>query len=244
MKRTLALGLVASLVVGFGCGYNSYEKRLENTLDEMRYIQRLDDSLIPPPEGPFKDFPMYIRPPKGMTLSSNFVMTADLPAGQFDLAASFIGEGAESRRMLHVLARRKAAKPAQQKGAPPPPEPVPQQPFNDAVVGVLRAVYGDSEALAAPQYQKETKRQNAYNRLIFTAANGNIIRVYLYKKDTYDVALIWDTPAGQEKDAAATNARDLTLQSFAVGRKAQNAFAGVGGEGGAEGGGEESATPF
>ncbi|HEV3163609.1 MAG TPA: hypothetical protein VGZ22_06175 [Isosphaeraceae bacterium] len=251
MKRVLALALTAAVVVGWGCGLNSYEKRLDKTLDDMRFIIRLDENLIPAPtDSKFKDFPMYLRPPKGMALSTSFVLAADVPEGQFDLTASFLGDGAEAGRNLHVLGRRKAAKKTPPKaGAPPQAEPVAQHPFNEEVIALLRGAYGESEALATPQYQTEKKRHNEFRRLIFTASNGNIIRVYLYKKEPYEAALVWDIPADRDKDAAATNARDLTLQSFAVGRRAESYFSGALTEGASSSGGEatggsEGATPF
>ncbi len=45
MKRAAAVVLGASLVLILGCGTQSYETRLDKTLDNMRYQKRLDDNL-------------------------------------------------------------------------------------------------------------------------------------------------------------------------------------------------------
>jgi hypothetical protein len=244
MKRLLALLLTAMLLLTFGCGKSIYERKLNDTLDDMKFRQRLDALLIPAPtDAKFRDFPLFIRPPKDMALSSNFVLVADLPAGQFDLAASFLSQ---SKGNLHVLGRRKTAKKAAPKGGAPPPPEAPKGPFDTDVITLLRGVYGEVPQLQTPQYQTETKKGNQYRRLIFNASNGNGVRVFLYKRDPYDVALIWDAPATLERSGSLSSARDLTLQTFAVHRKAQNSFAGgvTSGEGGEAGGGSEGATPF
>jgi hypothetical protein len=252
MKRLLALLLTATLLLSWGCGKSIYDRKLNDTLDAMKYRQRLDAFLIPAPSGAkFKDFPLYIRPPKDMPLSTNFVLVADLPLGQFNLAESFLSQ---SKGNLHVLGRRKTAKKAAPKGAAPPPPEAPKGPFDQDVIALLRGVYGaDLPQLQTPQYQNETKTapggspSNQFRRLIFNASNGNAIRVFLYKKEPYDVALIWDAPAALERSGSLSSARDLTLQTFAVGRRAQNAFAGGvtpgdSSEGG--GGGDEGTTHF
>jgi hypothetical protein len=251
MKRLWASVMAAMLVLVWGCGYATYEYRLNQTLEDLKYRQRLDDNLIPAPaDAKFKEFPMYIRPPKGMALSREFVM-AELPAGQYDLSATFFEQG---KGTLHVLGRRKtAAKKATGKNAPQQPEPAaPRGPFVQDVTTLLQSVYGANEKLQDPQFQNDTTKKTALKRLIFDASNGDVIRVYLYQKDPYDVALIWDIPAAADRDTKLIGARDLCLQSFAVGRRANDSFAGslssseTGGEAGAAGGGAgaETPTPF
>jgi len=250
MKRVSAVLISAAVVLVCGCGKKSYEERLEYTLADMRYRQQLDQSLIEAPSEPkFKNFPLYIRPPKGMQLSTQFVMLneADLPPGQFDLATSFTSQ---EKGNLHVLGRAKAAKKAPAKNAPPAQPAEPQRPFDAEVLAILLRVYPNVDALATPKFDNENKKSNQYRRLIFNSPNGNVVRVYLYKRDPYDVALIWDTPAAPDQNPGLTNARDLCLKSFAAGRRAVRYFSGSmseseGGEaapGG--GGGAESATPF
>jgi hypothetical protein len=245
MKRVSVVLVTAVLVLGWGCGRRSYEDRLDYTLEQMRYRKRLDTYLIPAPTDPkFKDFPLYIRPPKDMTLSTQFLMLneADLQ-GQFDLAATFVSPGAGN---LHVLARRKAAKKAPAKNAPEPAQPAEaQRPFDQEVTAILARVYPNVEAITTPKFDSDTKKSNNFKRLVFNSPNGNVVRVYLYKREPYEVALIWDTPVAQDRSTAT--ARDLCLESFAVGRRAANYFGGRMSEGeGAEGGGGggESAQPF
>jgi hypothetical protein len=248
MRRASAVLLTATLLLCVGCGRRSYDLRLEHTLDDLRYRQRLDQFLIPAPTDPkFKDFPMYIRPPKGMTLSSQFVMLndADLPPGQFDMSVSFTSRSGN----LHVFARRKAAPKPTGKDAPQVPVPTePQRPFEPEVLRILAEVY-PAEALQTPNFANETKKPNEYRRLIFRSPNDNVVRVYLYKRDQYDVALIWDIPAAEDANATLATARDLTLQSFAVGNRANNYFSGSmseseRSEAASESGGAESAQPF
>lgn len=246
MKRLASLLLSAGLVLAAGCGYNNYQYRLEHTLAELQYRMRLNKALDPAPEdAKFKEFQLYIRPPKGMALSNQFV-PAELPAGQYDLAASFISQ---EKGGLHIVGRRKAPPKKASKNAPAPPEPVARGPFQTDVMTLLAAVYGDNEKLAAPKFQNEKKRANSFKMLVFTAANNNVIRVYMYQKPPYDLALIWDTPAAADRDAELRTGRELCLESMAVGNRARQQFEGgvSGGEeggGGAEGGSEETASPF
>jgi len=249
MKRVLASLLTAVLIFVWGCGYNSYQSRLEYTLEQMKYRQRLDDNLIPAPTDPkFRDFPMYIRPPKGMTLAREFVM-AELPPGQYDLAVTFFEQ---DKGTLHVLGRRKTAKKAASKNAPQQPEPAaPRGPFVQDITSLLMSVYGANDVLQNPQFQTDTAKKSAFKRLIFNASNGDVVRVFLYQKDPYEVALIWDIPAAVDRDPKLLRARDLCRESFALGRRANDSFSGSlssgeqGSEGAAGGGaGAETPQPF
>jgi hypothetical protein len=250
MKRVAVLAAMASLVTACGCGMKVYDARLNATLEVLKYRQKLDANLSPAPtDAPFKDFPLFIRPPKDLTPSKQFLMVSALPPGQYELAASFYSQ---DKGNLHVLGRRKEAKKAPAKGAPPPPPSAPRGAFDTDVIALLRSVYGEVPQLQTPQFQTETKQGNEYlpkkqyRRLIFTAANGNVVRVYFYKSEPYDVALIWDLPAAQDKSGASSNARDLTLASLSVGRPALRQLTGGGGgeEEGAGGGGNEGVTAF
>lgn len=246
MKRLSTLLASLALVLAVGCGFKGYEDRLDRTLEELRYRIRLDKALDPAPaDAKFKEFQLYIRPPKGMALSTQFV-PAELPAGQYDLAASFI---AQDKGGLHVLGRRKSAPKKASKNAPAPPEPVARGAFQSDVMQLLTVVYGDNEKLTAPKFQNETKRANKFKMLVFTAPNNNVIRVYLYQQPPYDLALIFDTPAAAERNTELRTARELCLESMAVGSRARLLSEGgtpdaeaEGGKGG--GGSEEPATPF
>src|SRR3982751_5112095 len=120
MQRATALLVTAGAVLLGGCGVQSYNRRLEFTLENLKYRQRLDQYLADAPtEAQFKDFPLFVRPPKGMELAKTITM-ADLPPGQYDLAASFLGK---TNGSLHILARKKAVKKAAPKKNEPPPPP-------------------------------------------------------------------------------------------------------------------------
>jgi hypothetical protein len=248
MKRLVALLLTATLLLSVGCGTKIYEQKLNSTLEEMKYQQRLNKYLIDAPTDPkFKDFPLFIRPPKDMAASNQFVMLAELPKGQYDLATNFLST---AKGNLYILGRRKEAKKAPAKGQPPPEPPVPRGKMEDDVIALLRTVYGaEVPELQTPKLQNETKKANQFKRLVFTASNGHVIRLYFFEREPHDIALIWDTPGSAAKDGSLDTARDLALQSFAVGRRAQTYFAvGASGAegtdaGGAGGPGAETAAP-
>jgi hypothetical protein len=237
MKRgSVLLWGVGLLAIG-GCGLRDYERRMDETLEAMKYRQRMDQYLDPASQDPrLKDFGLYLRAPRGMSLAGQFQM-ADIPEGQYDLAATYFGT---TNGSLHVLGRRKAAKKASSKNAP---EPAAQRgKFRDDVLNLLAGVYSGGDPSQLPKPQPVTKRHHKYDRLIFTSpANNNLIQAYLLSEDSYEVALVWDTPAGMDKDATLNRARDMTLEALEVGRKALREFGG-GGAGGPAAGGE--ATPF
>lgn len=245
MKRLAALLVSATLVMSWGCGMKSYEIRLEKTLEAMRYSRDLDENLTPAPtDKRFREFPMYIRAPKDMPLSANFVMAADVPVGRYDLTASFVGQSKDSpgTRALHVIGRRKAPPKKQAKKDAPAQPDAPRGPFEGDVFALVGSVYGANDALANPKPQNEKKRNNPYRRIIFSASNGNVVRIYLYKKENYEVALVWDVPGTVDKNANYMKARDLCLQSFAVGKLAEQYFSGNASAGEAEG--EAAPAPF
>lgn len=246
MKRVVAL-LVSSALVGLiGCGLSSYEIRMQRTLDNLKYRQRLDANLGPPADAKFKELSVFVRPPKGLAKSEALMLT-DKP-GMFDLQATFFGSpatpaaGGESAPAstaplrLHVLARLKN-KPKPAKGAPPPP-PTNRGKFSDDVRALLAEDYANQEALSIPA-KPVTKRGNKFQSLIFQAGNSDTIQAWLINQSGFDVALIWQIPPGLEKSSGA--ARELTLESFAVGNKAQNLFANGGVDDELGGGGGEAA---
>jgi hypothetical protein len=246
MRRLLALAASVSLVVILGCG-KSYERRLEATLTRMKYQQRLDKYLNPPEEGKFKELAIYLRTPKSMSPAQQPGLAVD--PGAYDLIATFLDLGGASANAaeapqagirLHVLARVKRPKKAPKKGEPPPPPESPRGDFMADVRSVLASELGNSEAALSGTPKADTKRTNAYKRVIFTAGNGDIIKAYFYKMDVYDVALIWDIPTAVEKETST--GVELCLESFAVGNRAVNLFQGgtdddLAGEAGGGGGG-------
>jgi hypothetical protein len=251
MKRIGVLAASMSLVVVLGCG-KSYERRLEATLTRMKYQQRLDQYLNPPEEGKFKELGIYLRTPQPMSPAQQPGLAAD--PGAYELIATFLdlggaeakGDEAPPGIRLHVLARVKRPKKAPKKGEPPPPAEAPRGDFISDVRSLLAGELGNNEGALSGTPKADTKRSNAYKRVIFTAGNGDIIKAYFYKLDIYDVALIWDIPTAAEK--ATSTGVELCLESFAVGSRAANLFQGGtddelegeagGGAGGVVGGGQ------
>lgn len=229
MRRFWVLVASATLLPALGCaGRASYEKRMETTLNLLRYTRRLNQNLMPPPtEKKFTDLAIFVRPPKEETPAKAFQLRT--PEGQFDLEASF---NDKTESALHVLARVKRPKKPAAKGAAPPPAtpPAARGEFTSDVVGVLSEVFGPSDALQASKFKDETKSsiegapKNQFKRLIFTAGNKEV-GVYIYKQDIYDVALIfvYDTKIR----STISSKIDLCLGSFAVGPRANRLYTGA-----------------
>jgi hypothetical protein len=237
MKRALAVLCCATLTVAVGCGERSYERRLDKTLADMKYRQRLDQYLIPPVQGKFKELGIFLRPPKPLAQSTQFLLTSAEP-GKYDLESSFFNQGAPTGLRLHVLARRKQAKKAPTKGAAPPADTANRGPFQQDVLSLLASNFGAAEALQNPRVQNVSAKRNAFKRITFPSPTGSDVRVYLYNRDPYDVALVWDIPKG-----TTSTGIDLCLESFAVGPKAIRQFEGGVGDEEAAGGKGTEASP-
>lgn len=261
MSRALAVVTSAAmlLTLALGCGYRSYETRLASTEKNEQYNITLNANLEPAPTDDFQKLGFYVRPPKGLEKSKTFA-PAQLPEGQYDLATTFRGPAPDPEGkaatiatglQLHVLARKKTPKKAQQakKEVEVAPE-VPRGPFEADVRALLGAIYG--EAATANEPKVVTKRANSFRRLAFQSGGNNQIynvNVYFYTlksgQDEYDAALIWEIPANRTQ-LAGTDPIDLTLESFAVAARANNLFSSGGAVdlGGGIPGGPEGATPF
>ncbi|WP_435005286.1 hypothetical protein P12x_003181 [Tundrisphaera lichenicola] len=209
------LGLVAVP----GCGREGYEKRQAKTLNQLEYTRRLQKNLMEAPnEKKFTDLAIYIRPPKEQALAK----TGQLPVGegQFDLDASF---NDKTESVLHVLARVKRPKKPPTKGEAPPPPPAARGEFVADVLGVLTSVFGSPEGLQTPKFSEESKKGNRFRRLIFTADNKEV-KVYTYKLDNSEVALIFVYDPALR--GALSSKIDLCLESFATGAKATRLYNG------------------
>ncbi len=240
MRRVMAMVATMIFVLSGGCGSNSYEYRLNATLDSMRYRKRLDDNLMPPPPkgiAPFEELSIFLRPPKNLAQSKEFQMTV-LEPGQFDLQSSFFEE---NKQNLHVLARVKKPKsPASKKpAAPTPGDTAVRGEFNRDVVGLVGNVFGVADDLGIEKFKEVEKTPNKFKFYTFPTS-GKTVQVYLYKFDPYEVALIFDFPSSEL--ANLSSRITLALESFAVGGRAKKRFAGtMSDEVSAEGGTTESA---
>ncbi len=223
MRRILAAMVTGALLVAAGCS-GRYDKRMDLTLEALKYTKRLDDNLQPPAsDGPLKELAIYVRPPKTLVEAKEFGLGA-VQAGLFDVERTFY-EG--SKTFLHVLARVKTPKKAAAKGAPPEAAPAARGNFNTDVLGVLKGVFGEDDSLSVEKFKDDPHRSNSYKRAIFaTTANGKPaeVQVYLFKNEPYDVALIFVSDPAEK--AALASKINLCLESFAVGNKARSKFSG------------------
>jgi len=216
MRRVLAmLGTMALLVLG-GCGAKSYDKRMDQTLENIRYQDRLNRLLIPAlSQGKWQELSIYLRPPKNLAQTKAW-MLAETEEGKFDQQASF-AEG--KKQSMHVLARVKRAKTPGKKAAPAPT--VDRTNFNGDVLAVLNESYKPPEDLDIAKF----KNKNDFKYHTFQM-NDRSVEVYLYnKKGPYEVALIFEYP--RKEQAELFKKIELCLESFAVGEQARRRFSGA-----------------
>ena len=250
MRRVWVILASASLLVAWGCG-NSYELRLNKTLDDMKYRKRLDDMLMPHlTKNKFEDLRIFVRPPKKLELAKEFMLLPLPDPGKFDLEASLVetakagdsptpgGEppqpGAEAaksaeapKQSMHVVARVKLPKnPAAKKKAV---EPANRLEFNTDLLALVNSTYAPAEKETIDRYKVTSKRFNSFKQHSFTVGE-KYVQVYLYvpknatKNEPYEVALIFEYPRAEHNSLVGKI--DLCLESFAVGDKAKNAFSG------------------
>lgn len=220
MRRALALAASAALIIIGGCGFGSYEKRLEMTIEDMKYQDRLNRLLTAPLKGKFEEMSIYLRPPKNLAQTKEW-MLAPVEEGKFDLDASFLEPQKQS---MHVLVRIKQPKSAGKKGAAPKVDTANRANFNADVFAVLNEFYKPPEDLSPTKVKSETKRANDYKFQTITVGDKNV-QIYLYKHEPYDVALIFEYPKSQQADVFSKIG--LCLESLAVGEKARRYFAGA-----------------
>ena len=219
MRRLLMLSISGALILALGCTQR-YEKRMDQTITELKYERELNKYLDPAPaEGKLKELDIYVRPPKGLVASKEFLLPGVQP-GQFDVERTF-HEGTKS--LLHVLARKKMAKKAPAKGAPAEP-PVARGDFNSDVLKALKEAFGDDENIALEKFKDDPHKANKFRRAIFTS-NGKKVEVFLTKVDPYDVAIIYVFDPADDK-VIEPKIR-YSLEAFALGDKAKNKYAGT-----------------
>jgi hypothetical protein len=242
MRRVWVLLATASLVAAWGCG-NSYNFRLERTLDDMRYLKRLDDNLTPAPtKGKLEELLIFVRPPKNLQPAKEFLLPLPDPS-KFDLAISFLesqaasevqqpsegptgAEAAKStggpKQSLHMIARVKRPK---NPNAKKKEEPVVRGEYIRDVLALLNAAYAPPEELTPEKFKETKKKLNTFRHHSFDVGGKNI-QVFLYvpKNDPYEVALVFEYPKSEHSNLFSKI--ELCLESFAVGLRARNAFSG------------------
>ena len=221
MNRVIAMIVAGIFVLAVGCGTQSYEKRLEKTIENINYQKRLNANLTDAPaKGKLEELQIYLRPPKNMTGPTETFKLAVVEPGRFDLESSFIEPEKQS---LHLLARVERPKAPTNK-APTPAETVPPGDFNAEVVDLVKSVYGVE--LDVGQFKEDNRRENTFRSKTIDL-NEKTVQVYLYggKNSPHKVALIFEYPK-TERNAVDPKIA-LCLESFAVGERARRAFAGV-----------------
>lgn len=230
MRRVIATLLSASFIIICGCGKGSYDKRIDITLDNLKYQSELNKKLAVAPaatDGKFHDLAIYLRPPKGEAYVKTFFLGEPTP-GLFDLTESFTDKA--TGHSLHTIARVKQPKKTPTKGQPAPTEEpvVARGEFGSDVLAFLQQVYGSAEEIQPAKLKSESKKGNAFKKLSFVTVGANnastTVQVFIMKKDAHDVALVFVMPTADLAKQLRTI--DLCLESFAVGAKAKTAYSG------------------
>lgn len=236
MRRVLATLGTAALLLAGGCGMKSYETRLNRTLENMQYQDRLNKLLTEPlTKGKWEELSVYLRPPKNLAPMKEWALAPAEP-GKFDIESSFLEPQKQS---MHVLVRVKRAKPTGKKKAPTPADTADRTNFNRDVLNILNESYKPAEEITLTKFKPETKRSNEY-RYYTTTVNGRNVQVYLLQKSApYDVALIFEYPKSEQ--SSLFSKIGMCLESLAVGEKARRYFSGATSEEEASGGGGSGA---
>jgi hypothetical protein len=235
MKRAFAIVASACLILAMGC--SNYDKRLDTTLEEMRYRKRLDDNLLPAAtKGKLEELQIFVRPPKTLKGPTQTFAWTVIEPGRFDLENSFIDQ--DKLESLHILVRVKKPKaPASTKKGAAAKEAVPRGDFTTEVIDLIKSVYGaDLEVNKfKPDVKNHGNRSNDFKATTLDLPPKEV-QIYLYgdKNGPYEVALIFDYPK-EEKKNIDSKIR-LSLEAFAVGDAARREFnSGGEGDGGEEG---------
>lgn len=236
MRRVLAMLGTAVLLLSAGCGLNSYEKRLDMTLENMRYVDRLNRNLMPAEaKDKWVQYNVFLRPPKDLKPAKVFLLTAPEP-GKFDIESSFL-DG--TKQSLHVLVRVKLPKKTAKKKVATPADTADRTNFNRDILTLLTSSYPVNDDIAITKFKAAKEKNNEYKKYTFSV-NDKTVEVYLYKQDPYEAALIFEFPKAETQ--ALVSKITLCLESFAVGEKAKQSFAGSsteeGIDAGASGGGQ------
>ena len=220
MNRVIAMIVAGIFVLAVGCGTQSYEKRLEKTIENMNYQKRLNANLTDAPaKGKLQELQIYIRPPRNMTGPTPTFQLAAVDPEKFDLVSTF---SEPQKQSLHVLARVKGPKTPTKK-APTPSENPPQGDFITEIMDVVRRVYGVE--LNPGDFKEDIRRNNTF-RSKTVEINEKIIQIYICggKSSSHEVALIFEFPKTERTPLDPKIG--LCLESFAVGERARRAFAG------------------
>jgi hypothetical protein len=238
MKRILGILAGASLALTIGCA-QQYDLRLQTTLENKKYQQRLDANLEKAPEtSNLKPHNIYVRPPLGLKGPAQTFALGQVEPGKFDVTDSFIDP--DKQAGLHLVARDNRPKPATKKGANPSEAAQPPAARGDFIADVLdllKTAYSvDVDAQRLKTESKGHGRRNTSYKTATLEAGNKEVQVWISgdKNSPAQVALIFDYP--KESLKSLSSGIQLCLESFGVGREAESLYAGreeVAGEEGA-----------
>ncbi len=231
MKRVLGLLAGASLSLAMGCA-QSYDIRVERTIQNMLYRRDLDNNTeAPPAKSNLETLKIYLRAPKGLKGPATQFAYAVEP-GKFDATDTFIATG-EKPASLHILARSNAAK-APAKKAPGPqgpeqPAPTPRGDFVADVLDFLKMTYSTEEFTAA---KLKPVDPNAHGRkgVSYKGATVDLgdrqvmVRFHGDKNSPTQVALIFE--GSKEALRALSSQIDYSLNSLVLGPRAAALYSG------------------
>jgi len=233
MKRVLGILAGAFLALSIGCA-QSYDIRVEKTLDNLKYRRDLERNTdAPPAKSNLEKEKIYVRAPKGLKGPAQTFAFVIEP-GKFDVADTFIDQ--EKQASLHILARSNAPKPAAAaKKSPNPtdtpdqaPPPVARGEFTSDVLDFIKSAYNtDLEAAQLKSVEPNSHGRKSIQYKNATLDLGNKqVKVYFHgdKNSPAQVALIFE--GTKESLRNLISQIDYSLNSLVVGPKATNFYNG------------------
>ncbi len=236
MRRLLVVTLVTSVVVGLGCG-GSYQKRVASHMDKLRYQQRLDQ-FLQQHDADLLAKGIYLRPPKPLVLAQAFGLSTS--EGMFDATATFLDQtpapdaekkkaaATDSRRLrLHILARITRPQAAAKKGEEPPQPTIERGEFQADIRSLLSGDMNSAEAQTngvkkVTHGPASSSQTNEFSELTFNSSTDELVKVDFYEPSgPYKLALVWVIPPDKQGSPTMTTGSILTLESLAVGPRAE-----------------------
>jgi hypothetical protein len=246
MKRVLGILAGACLALSIGCA-QSYDIRVEKTIENLRYQRDLDKNTEDPPaKSNLETAKIYLRAPKGLKGPAKTFGYVVEP-GKFDIADSFIDQ--QKQASLHILARSNAPKPAAAKKAPSPTEGAEQAAataargdFTSDVLDFIKSTYGtdfNAADLKPVEPNSHGRKGVAYKGATLDLGDKQV-KVYFYgdKNGPAQVALIFE--GTKDSLRSISSQVDYSLNSLVVGPRATGFYSGQDELGGEEG---QAASP-
>lgn len=231
MKRVLGLLAGAFLSLAMGCA-QSYDIRVERTIQNMLYRRDLDKNTEEPPaKSNLETLKIYLRAPKGLKGPAKEFAYAVEP-GKFDATDTFIASG-DKPASLHILARSNAAK-APTKKAPGPQGPEQQAAtaargdFVSDVLDFIKITY--STDITAAQLKPVDPNAHGRKGVSYKGATVDLgdkqvlVRFHGDKNSPAQVALIFE--GSKEALRALSSQIDYSLNSLVLGPRAAALYSG------------------